>query len=455
MTAINHPVINEFLKNNCPNYEVVCEDIQCQEGLLEILKKGIPDVLVLNEQLSGPFDKKKLIDKIRQIDKYFRIIIIVSKQDEEFNNYLTAKGVFDVLVNEQAEMADLIDAIDREAKVVVKVKKEIPKEVREELQTLKTLLSQKPKVIEKKIILEAPPKIQRQEVIAITGAGSVGKSSMVTQLAVTLAKKSKARILVVDLNTEFPSLDQYFGIPKEPQTVDYLIGSDKNTCLNYMVDNIDKGRFDNNVFDELVIKYKHLDNLHILTGNYSFYICQNVLNPDYYRTILEKAKALYDFIFIDTSSNLFLDSTQFAVTHATKIFFLVEGTYASLRKSLSMLDLFTSTWDVRKEAIKIIVSKHNEHSLDREVIKEVMGSYNICQFIRQDTRHDFYLNKNIPMVLKSLKKDQAQYLKILEDFNYIKRRSIFEKLFKTKLQKIEEKEIKQFENSNRKEGAKC
>ena len=437
LTAINHPVINEYFRKNCPGFLIEYDDIQYQEGLLEILRKDLPDVLVLNEQLPGRFERKVLIEKIRDIDKYFKILIIVAKEDREFSNFLYAKGVFDVFVNDQAEITDLIEAINRQDRVIVKVKKEIPKEVHEELQTLKKMLSEKPKVIERKIIVEPPPKVQRQEIIAVAGAGAVGKSDLLVQLSVALAQKSKAKILNIDLNTEFPALDQFFGIPKEPPAIDYIIGNEKNSCLNYMVDNIDKGRFDSNIFDELVVKHKKIDNLHILTGNYSLYVCQHVLNNGYYKVILDKAKTLYDFIFIDTSGSIFLDSTQFAVTNAIKIFFVVEGTYANLRKSLSILNLYTNTWDVKKDKIEVVVNKYHDHSLDKEVIEEILAGYKVCQYIRYDSRHDYYLNLNIPMMLRPSKRDEEQYLKILENFNFVRKRTLVEKLF------------------NKGEGAKC
>ena len=449
ITAVNHPIINQYLKDNHLEFNVEYCDFQHQEKLLESLKRHIPDVLILSENLPGSLDKYKLLEKIRQIDTNFKIIMIISKKDKEFNAFLSAKGIIDILVNDQAEIIDLVDAIKRENKVNYPTKKEFPKEARKEIKTLKKLLNEKPKIIEKQITFEAPAKVQRQEIIVVAGTGSVGKSDLTTQLSVTLARKSQAKILVIDLNTEFPSLDQFFGVPKEPPSVDYFIGNDKTSCLNYMIDNIDKGRLDSNIFDELVIKHKSLDNLHILTGNYSLYLCQNVLNSNYYKVILDKAKVLYDFIFIDTSSNIFLDATHFAATNASKIFFLVEGNYTNLRKSVQVLDLYVKTWDIPKDRIHIVVNKFSDYSLDKGVIKEILADYEYCKEIKYDSQHDLFLNKNIPLSLKASDKDLEPYLKILEGFNFVEKKNLFEKLFKNKACKKEETEIKYYESKSR------
>ena len=449
MTAINHPVINQYFRNNGSDFIVEYDDIQYQEGLLEILRNSIPDALVLNEQLPGSFDRRTLIEEIRQIDKYFKIIIIVAKEDREFSNYLSSKGIFDILINDQAEISSLIEAINREDKVIVKVKKEIPVEVQEELQTLKKLVREKPKVIKKNVILEPALQIQRQEIIVVSGTGSTGKSDLVTQMSVTLTKNSKAKVLVIDLDVENPSLDLFFGIPKEPLNVETDLGSGKNSCLNHMVDSIDKNRFDSNVFDELVIKHKKLNNLHILTGSYSLYVTRNILNETYYNAILNKAKELYDFIFIDVNSSVFFESHRFAITNASKIFFAVEGNCSSLRRALQMLDIYTNIWEVRSEKIQLIVNKYNQYSLDKEVIKEIVGSYKICQYIKYDSKHEEYLNKKVPMLFGVPKKEQEIYLKILENFNFVRKRSIFERLFKSQYLKVEEKEIKQLESSDK------
>lgn len=440
-TAVNHNVLNEYFRKNCPDFLIEKDDIGSQEELLDLLKEDIPDVLVLSDGLPGKYDKKTLIDKIRRIDKFFRIVIIVSFLDQEYRYFLNGKGVFDILINEYAQVSDLVEVVGNEGRVVVKVEKEIPQEIKEEIQTLKKLLSEKPKVIEKHVIIERAPITQRQEIIAVTGAGGTGKTTFLVQIASLLAKMSQTKILCIDLNTEFPSLDCFFGVSRKPEGIDYFIGSGKDSSLNYMVDSIDKDRFDNNAFEEMVIKHKDFPNLDILTGNKSLFDCQNTLNTGYYKIILEKAKELYDFIFVDTSSNLFLDSTQFAAANATRIYFVAEPNIASIKKSTSMLDIILNIWDVNKKKIQIVINKNGRYSIERETIEELLAGFNIFKYVDYNDKHEYCLNQGCPFVFKAAEKEREAYRKIVEEFNFVQKIGLFNRLFSKKLRRIEERII--------------
>lgn len=437
ITAVNHPVLNEYFKKNCPDFLVEREDVKSQEELMELIKMEIPDVLVLNDELPGKHDRKVLIEKIRKIDRYFKIVIIVSLLDQDYKYFLNSKGIFDILVNDNAQISDLVEVVENEGRVVVKIEKEIPKEVKEEIQTLKKLLSEKPKVIEKHVIIEKAPKTQRQEVIAFAGPGGVGKSDMLVQIATLVARISQARILCIDLNTEFPTLDCFFGVSRQPQGIDYFIGKGKDASLNYMIDSIDKERFNSNVFEEMVVKHQKFANLDVLTGNYSLYDCQNTLNSGYYKIILDKAKELYDFIFIDTSSNIFLDSTQFAVTNATRVLFVTEANIVSIKKANSMLNLFVNIWDVSKKKIQIVINKVDKYSLEREIVKELLVQFEICRFIDYNAKHNYCLNSGVPFVTKAIEKEIDSYRKIIEDFNFIEKRRFLDRLFAKNFKKAD------------------
>jgi DNA-binding NarL/FixJ family response regulator len=329
ITAVNHSGIEEYLKLNCQEkYDILKEDFVYQDGVLEYLKNNKTDVLILSEVLPGKYNRYEYIEEIRNTDNEMKIIIILSQEDVEYKNYLISKGIFDHLINGQAEYSDLIFAIDKEPNVIVKT--EIPKDIDEKLKNLKTLLDNEkkknksnmiyvPQIIEKETYVE---KVftQKQEIIAVWSPTHSGASDFATQIAVTLSKKSSAKILLIDFNIYNPSLDIYFGIEKEPEDVEYYLGEDRSSGINYMVDAIDKDELTKENFERYIIKYKHADNLNILTGNYSLYMYQNILCERYYHKILEKAKELYDFIIIDTSGFLTVSSTQYALKNSTTIF---------------------------------------------------------------------------------------------------------------------------------------
>ena len=63
VTALENPKINEKLKQET-NFEVIGNDIQYQEGVIEILEKN-PEInlIIISELLSGQIGFKKLRNK--------------------------------------------------------------------------------------------------------------------------------------------------------------------------------------------------------------------------------------------------------------------------------------------------------------------------------------------------------------------------------------------------------
>ena len=65
ITALGNENLNQKLKKE-NIFEIVTEDIQYQEGILELLEKDNEiDFLILNELLPGNIDIRKLIEKIK------------------------------------------------------------------------------------------------------------------------------------------------------------------------------------------------------------------------------------------------------------------------------------------------------------------------------------------------------------------------------------------------------
>ena len=182
---------------------------------------------------------------------------------------------------------------------------------------------------------------------------------------------------------------------------------DKKCGLNYAVDLITKNRFDTNVLDELIISEKGVD---VLTGNTSLHYCQNVLKEEYYDKILTSAKEKYDFIIIDTSSNVFLDSTKWALQIATKILFVTENTYVCLKKSTQLLNVLINVWRIWKSKINLIVVRRENNGLEIELMQKIMD--------------------NIAVVGSIKNNDNIEYEKILSKINFVPKKSLGEKVGK-------------------------
>lgn len=401
ITAMGNEVLNNELKKFA-KYDVLLEDLFCQDIVISKLGKTDADVLVISGLLQGQWDLEEFVEKIRKINKYIRIIVIVDEVDPNMKNILEKNNILDIFSDSTVEIKDIVDAIDREENVRKKYEM-----INENVPTYDLTIEQ---TSEEKIVFEKM--VQKQEIITFSGVSGAGKSTIAANFCKVLSQKSDAKILLIDLDTLYGNLDEILEINRVPQNVEVLIDEDKKAGVNYAVELIMKNRFDANVLDELVL---NVDGFDVLTGNTSLHYCQNVMKEEYYEKILKCAKEKYDFIVIDTSSNIFLDSTRWALSVATRILFLTEGNYLSLKKMQQFINIVTNIWGVWKPKIELIVNKKDKNSIENEIILQVMEGLKLVGEIK------FNEEKNI-----------NSYEKILANINYIPKKNIIEKILEIK-----------------------
>ena len=416
LTAIGSDMLTQILKEH--GYEAL-SDIPYQEGVIEIIKRDFIDILVVFSELEGSYDKYMFIEKIREVDSKIKIFVIVDKEDDNYKNYLFTKGIFNIFVNEKTTKDEFINVLNKETTCNAQ-----KLDLRQKNNENSKVVANNTKN-QNKPILE--PCFRKQQIITFVGFCSSGKTTISTQLAILIAKYSKAKILIIDFDTINSGINQFFGIKRSPLNPGYILPSDKNASINYMIDAIDKRTFDSNIFEKYVVKSKQYQNLDILTGNKSLFVCEKVLNNEYYSRILEKAKELYDFIIIDTSSNVFVDSTQFALLNSTKIFYITEATFPSFERAFRALTEIYPVWGVNKKKIHLIVNKYHSKSLSKLVINEMMKEVPISGYISFSEKYDENVNEGKPYALE----DDTEYIDILENLDILPKRNTI-KRFKDK-----------------------
>ena len=183
-----------------------------------------------------------------------------------------------------------------------------------------------------------------------------------------------------------------------------------------MIEAIDKRNFNVNIFEKFVLKSKTFSNLDILTGNKSLYVCKNILSSEYYSRILEVAKSIYDYILIDVSGNIFLDSMQFSVLNATKVFVVSEGNYISMERTYRLLSELFPVWGVHDKKVQVIINKYSNHSLDKTTIKELLKEYEIAGYISFSGKYEELINNGNTKILSD---SIEQFYSILEKSDII------------------------------------
>lgn len=418
----NYTLNNELQRYN--NYEVIENDLFYQEAVLDIITEEKFDVLVVSALLQGQLEFGDFIEKVRKIDKTMRIIVVTDEISSSLKRKLNENDIVDIFEDSDVQIPDIIDAIDREEPIRKRyeilneenkkyeydkncITKEEVKNKASEFYEIKREIKEKNNRYNARINIT-----QKQEVIAISGINGSGKSTIAANFARVLSGKTTSKVLLIDLDTLNGNIDEILDINKIPQNVEINIDENKKCGLNYAVELISKNRFDANVFDELVINIGTID---VLTGNTSLHYCQNVLCEEHYNKILECAKEKYDFIVIDTSSNIFLDSTKWALGQANRIFFVTENNYISMKKSAQLISVFTDTWGIWKDKIELIVNKENVSGIESEVIKKILKDYEIIGKIK-------YGEEEL----------EISYSRILETINYIPKTNILSRLFSVK-----------------------
>ena len=400
ITALNNPKLSKKIKEKT-NFNIIGTDIQYKEGIIEVLEKnGEIEIAIISENLPGESSFKELIEKIKAINKNIELIVILKEEKEDLKNYLIAKGIFDVYLNNEISIEELIEKINEKNKI----KKEI--EINEEIKQLKKIILEKNKkninikIIKNKLnniikkINKNKNKKERKEktnkkIISVIGTGGVGKSSFCTIFAKLFNNK---KILIIDFDILNSSINSIFGIKKKRT---------KNNNIKF-----------NNDIKKLIVK---------VDKNIEMLCATKILVDEKYKRIKEEfsnvlleLRSKYDLIIIDNSSECFFEYTKEILNKSDDIFFLVEPNIIELKKSRNLLDIYINKWKIKKEKINIIFNKININSIDDKILKMIFSDFKILGKIKININYNLIINKNFKFINKKIKKD---YLKIIKNCN--------------------------------------
>lgn len=305
LTAINSPILNEELKNE-EGVQIVCKDIQYKEGILEILENEIKiDYIIIDEKLPGEISLTKLIDEIYDKNEKIKIIITI-KKDNKKNSNLENEKIIKIFYDNKIDLNKLknykknqknsyeekkekkkINNLKKlkktenkfyDFRIIKKLKNKFNnfnkiKKSKNRLNNLKIIKKIRNKIINFKVIKKFKSKIGKLEItnkikkyktkiiknkeenfrnngtkkITILGESKIGKSIMIINIALFLKSKNH-KILIVDLNSENPSIYTIFGCKKFNKKSTKIKTKIKNRCQNI------KGKFKQKYLNEKIIE---------------------------------------------------------------------------------------------------------------------------------------------------------------------------------------------------------
>ena len=393
ITAIGNEILNKKLKKE-NDFEVIIEDIQYKEGIIEYLEKeNNIDILIISELLPGNIELKELIEKIKNINSNIEIILFLENKNTELENYLYAKGIYNIFYNNQIEIEEIIKIINN---------KNI--EINNELKEIKQMLleKQKNKINNKKIILnklinvfnkKQKYDLKEEKIISVTGTNGVGKSIFTINLANSLSN-SKNKILIIDFDILNNSLHTILGIKKYSQKIRNKI---KNNNLLKEIK-----------IEDLIIKIN--SKIDLVSGINLLFDSKYKISSEKVKNILSKLKEKYEIIIIDTSSECFFDYTKEIIKNSNLNIFILEANLLEIKKAKKLLNIYINNWEIPQESINILFNKYNENSIDISILKKIFSGFNILGKLSFNPQYNLIINKNNINKLNIILKNE--YLKI-------------------------------------------
>ena len=363
LVALNNKEIKSKI-DDVFNERVYLYDIDLKENVIEFLSKNKGEyIVVTRDNLPGNIDEKLYIKQMKIANKDIRIIYIVEKLTNEYKEFLFANEVFNIIEGEVINVDEIISSIIEDEKVVY--------------------LDNNIKVNEPAEKYVIKNNAVSKEIIAVYGTSGSGKSIVSSIISKNISKNFNLKVSLLDMDIQNPSIDIINNInPNE-------------SSLTQIVENIDNSNEVNDIISKYMIKDAKNKNLWYITNNCSLFECQNRLSNKYYEKIYGSVYNKSDYIVIDLPSSPFLDVVPYTLTIASKIMFVVNANYMSIRQAIKYIELITKCWDNENGKIYIIVNKMQRDSLDIKQIESLLSGYKIIAIFDYYKEMEGYINGGI------------------------------------------------------------
>ncbi|MBR1883486.1 MAG: hypothetical protein IJ809_00810 [Clostridia bacterium] len=349
--AINNKRVLGLLKDKYLD-DVYENDITSMEKAIEYISNNSEDedIVITKDTLDGDMSKEIYIKQIRLANEKCKVILLTEKLDEPYRKFLYANNIFNIIEGDRIDIKRITECIEEENKVVFQ----------------KSEMSNISRVLPKHFI-------------AVYGTSGSGKSYIASNLARILSKDIGMKVAMVDMDLQNPAIDIYNNLNG--------IGN----VLSNIVEDIDKGIDINDILDSRVGGVCE-NEVSYITNNSSIYECQNKLNSFYYEKIYAALSNRYDSLIVDLPASPFIDAVQYSLSVASKIYFVVNPNYISIRQAGKYLDLMTKLWGISKSNIVIVINKMQKNSLDKYQIESFFSDYKIIDYVSYNSNVEGFVN---------------------------------------------------------------
>lgn len=364
----------EYIKS-INNLVVYDKDISYKDGVIEYLSKNKVDYILTKDTLEGKMTKEIYVKQIKLLAPESKIIIFVEELDEIYKSFLFANEVFNIIEQKHITKELLKEAIEDESNKVIYKISDVEK-------NKNNILNEDAFSDIKYNKQNINFKVVAKQTFAVFGTSGAGKSYISNIISNIVGIKLGLKTLLIDFDLQNGSADIYSNLNGE------------NNGLSEIVNEIDNNNFSSKTFDKHIYKGNFKNNVSYITNNIGLFECQNKFSARYYNQILSQAKKNYAAVVLDTPNSIFLDVTNFNLSNADTIIFVINPNYISIRQALKYLDLIVNVWNIQKEKIFLVVNKIKKNSLSTKQIESLMPGIKVKLEIME--------NQNIENILNGL-----------------------------------------------------
>ena len=194
-----------------------------------------------------------------------------------------------------------------------------------------------------------------------------GKSTFSISLAQFFERK-ELKTLIIDFDIWNSSINTILGINKYPKEIKNIESKNLITKLS--------------------------DKLHVFCG------IDLIINLEYennyikIKEILDTLKNDYEFIIVDTSSEVYYKYIKTILSLSNKIIFLVEPNLSEIKKAKKLLEIYINDWNINAEKIKILFNKTNKYQISEDILKEIFSKFELIGNLKYDEKINLLINKN-------------------------------------------------------------
>lgn len=383
ITAIGTPYLNERV-SQIDDMEVICKDILYQEGVIELLESNKEiNMLLVSNILPSECDFRTLINQVKNINENIEIVVFLDKRDLELETFLNSKQIYKIYELSNTDIDIFLTSL-----------KHINDGLAKEVNDLRNLLVNKNDNINKFKKLKN----------TISNNKAVATEAIKRNKKIIKNLKSSERKKIKISNTKVVIIAGTFGTGKTIFSIllsQYISKQDKKVAL------IDCDFFNNSIKTMIGIaeyKYKLSEELDVFVHEVTSRLhvlrigkkSENFIQRDKYniKQILSYLKFKYDFIIIDTSSNMLFEYTKIVLTCGDKIIFLVEPNISEIKKSRDLLEIFINDFNIEVDKIKILFNKTNKYQIANSILEEIFSKFEVIGNMEYEEKYNLFINKN-------------------------------------------------------------